>query len=152
MEKVYIPYKLSGKVINWKEKWFYVENHAPALLSRTPGVPKWHGEWNQKPQSLFQVNDLLDKIRDLAEHLIGASVVMSWMSRRIQPLRQRSHFGFHCMGVTDPSWFSFDKISEKEVMHRVRRVFNGVLGVPVLSDAITIKDPPKEVRESSRLY
>ena len=25
-DKVYIPYKLSSKVIDWKPKWFYVEN------------------------------------------------------------------------------------------------------------------------------
>jgi len=76
---------------------------------------------------------------------------MSWMSRQIQPLQQRSHFGFYYMGVTDPSRFTSDKISEKEVMRRVCRVLDGVLGVPVLPDAFIMKDPSKEVCESSRL-
>ena len=26
MDRVYIPYKLSQKVIDWKPRWFYVEN------------------------------------------------------------------------------------------------------------------------------
>jgi len=98
------------------------------------------------------VNDLLDWIKDLrTENLTRASVVMSWMSRQIQPLQQRSHFGFYYMGVTDPSRFTSDKISEKEVMRRVCRVLDGVLGVPVLPDAFIMKDPSKEVCESSRL-
>jgi len=95
-KKLYIPYKLSSKVIDWKSKWFYVKNHAPPLPSRIPSVPQYRGEWTTKPQSLFQLNDLLDWIKDLKkEHLIGGSVVMSWMSRRIQPLQQRSHFEFY---------------------------------------------------------
>jgi len=54
MEIFYIPYKLSSKVIDWKSKWFYIENHAPSLPERTPGPPKVYGEWSAKPQSMFQ--------------------------------------------------------------------------------------------------
>jgi len=32
----------------------------------------------------------------------------------------------------------------------VRRVLDGVYGVPTLPDTFTIKDPPKDVSESSR--
>ena len=35
--KKYIPYKLSKKVIDGKDYWFYVENQAPELPDRTPG-------------------------------------------------------------------------------------------------------------------
>ena len=31
MDRVYIPYKLSQKVIEWKPRWFYVENHENSL-------------------------------------------------------------------------------------------------------------------------
>jgi hypothetical protein len=31
----YIPYKLSSNVIDWKDFWFYIENQAPALPTRT---------------------------------------------------------------------------------------------------------------------
>ena len=124
--------------------------YAPALPSRTPGAPKWRGEWIQKPQSLFQVDDLLDWIKDLRkENLTGASVVMSWMGRWIQPLQQQSHFGFHYRGSKDPSRFSSDKMTEDEA---VRRVLDEVCGVPTLPDTFTIKDPPKDVSRSSRFY
>ena len=135
--------------MDWKEKWFYIENHAPALPSRTLGIPKWRGEWIQKSPNLFQVKDLLDRIKDLrAENQTGASVVMSWMGRRIQPFQQRSHFGFYYRGIQDPSRFSSDKISEDEAVHRVCRVLDGVFGVPALPDTFSIKDPPKDVSES----
>ena len=48
MDKVYIPYKLSGKVINWKKKWFYVGNHGNILPVIAPGPPVIRPEWKQK--------------------------------------------------------------------------------------------------------
>ena len=56
-EKFYIPYKLPGKVIDWKDKWFYAENQAPPLPERTSGAPCHCGEWNTDPGSMFQVNE-----------------------------------------------------------------------------------------------
>ena len=38
-KKLYIPYKLSSKVIDWKSKWFYVNNHAPPLRVGYPVFP-----------------------------------------------------------------------------------------------------------------
>jgi len=87
MKKVYIPYKLSSKVMDWKSRWFYIENHAPSLPERTPSPPKIHGEWSTSPLNKFQVNGLLNWLKDLRkEKLTGAAVVMSLMQQRIQPL------------------------------------------------------------------
>ena len=36
-DKVYIPYSLSSKVIDWKPKWFYVENQWESVSAITPG-------------------------------------------------------------------------------------------------------------------
>jgi len=51
--------------------------------------------------------------------------------RQIQPLQKRSQFGFHYLGVKDLSRLSFKEISEDEDLHRVRRVLNRVLSVPM---------------------
>ena len=90
------------------------------------------------------MNELLNWIKNLT----GASVVMSYTVRKIQPLQKCSHFGFHYRGDKDPSPFSSEKKSENEVMRRVRRVLDVVYGVPVVPDAYTIMDPPKEVCET----
>jgi len=49
----YIPYKLSSKVIDWKDFWFYIENQAPALPARTPGPPVPKPSWNSMSENLI---------------------------------------------------------------------------------------------------
>jgi hypothetical protein len=74
---------LPGKIIDWKDKCFYAENQDSSLSERTTGAPCHFAEWNVEPQSMFQVKELLDWIKDFRkENLTGASVVMSWMARR----------------------------------------------------------------------
>ena len=108
--KKYIPYKLTGKVIDWKDFWFYVENQKPALLARTPGPPIPRASWNAKVDDLVQVNQLLDIIDQLKKKKItGASVVYNWAMRRIQPLHKRANLGFDYSGKSDPSRFNFAK-------------------------------------------
>jgi len=61
IDKVYVPYKLSGKVIDCKPKWFYIKNHGKTLLVITQGPPIIRPEWKEalgyQPNSRFaQVN------------------------------------------------------------------------------------------------
>ena len=46
-DRVYIPYNLSDKVIEWKPKRFYVENQSRSFPSITPGSPIQWPEWNK---------------------------------------------------------------------------------------------------------
>jgi hypothetical protein len=102
--KKYIPYKLSGKVIDWKDFWFSAENQAPALPPRTPGPPIPRASWNSRVEDLAQVNKLLDMIDQLKKMKItGASVVCNWVMRRIQPLQKRVNLGHDYTGEDDPS-------------------------------------------------
>ena len=151
MDKVYIPYKLSGKVIDWKSKWFCIGNHAPTLPDRTHGPHKIHKEWSATTQDKDQVNKLLDWIRDLRKDKVtGASVVMSWIGRRIQPLQKRNNFGFHYIGIKDPSRLTYERITGSEAVRRIHQVLDAILGVPTVPDTFTMKDPPKEVHESGQ--
>ena len=52
MGKVYIPYKLSQKVVDWKPKWFYVENHGNSLPIILVGPPVNRDEWLKNPLTL----------------------------------------------------------------------------------------------------
>ena len=54
MNKVYIPYKLSQKVVDWKPKWFYVENQGKIQV-----------EWLKKPLDTSQISELLKLIANL---------------------------------------------------------------------------------------
>ena len=44
----YISYSLSNKVIEWKPKWFYVENQSGCFPPITLGPPIQWPEWNKK--------------------------------------------------------------------------------------------------------
>jgi len=67
---------------------------------RTPGPPKIHPKWNSSGQNLNQINDLLVKINDSKKnHLTGASVVLSWIARQVQPLQKHVSFGFRPVSV-----------------------------------------------------
>jgi hypothetical protein len=84
---VYIPYKLSSKVIDWKPKWFYIENQWESVPVITPGHPIQQPEWNKKQDDNSQVPKLLARIAELRQkNLTGETVVFDWMKRRIQPL------------------------------------------------------------------
>jgi hypothetical protein len=111
MDKVYIPYKLSQKVIDWKPKWFYVENHGNTLPTITPGAPIIRAEGLKKPLDTSQIPYLLNLIANLKQNRIsGEAVAFDWMKRRIQPLQAQVNFGFEYQGASDPS-----RCSDKEI-------------------------------------
>ncbi|RLM57999.1 hypothetical protein C2845_PM18G06070 [Panicum miliaceum] len=67
-----------------------------------------------------QIDELLVNIM---EHKIagvtGASVVYSWMGRRIQPQQKRSRFHFEYLGISNTTWFIADKILQSEAVRLV---------------------------------
>ena len=104
---MYIPYKLSNKVIDWKPKWLYIENQSETLPAITSGAPIQWPEWNKKPVDNSQVPEFLSRIAELRQkNLTGEAIVFDWMKRRIQPLQARETFSFQYQGTTDSSRFS----------------------------------------------
>ena len=117
---MYIPYKLSGKVINWKPNWFYVENQWESVPVITLGPPIQWPKWNKKPVNDSQIPELLSRIADLRQrNLTGEAIVFNWMKRRVQPLQARETFGFQYQGTTDSSRFLEEEISD-EVFSRIQ--------------------------------
>lgn len=49
MDQNYIEYKLPSSLSRWKERWFYIGKHKPALRERTNEGPKIVPEWKEKP-------------------------------------------------------------------------------------------------------
>ena len=54
-DREYISYSLSNKVMEWKPKWFYVENQWESFPPITPGPPIQWPEWNKKPVDKSQI-------------------------------------------------------------------------------------------------
>jgi len=92
MGQNYIEYSLPSNLSRWHNRWVYIGNHQPGLPERNDVTPKWTVEWTQHPDAteLDQVLELVKRIKALkAEGVTGASVVYSWITRRIQPLQKR---------------------------------------------------------------
>ena len=121
MDRVYIPYKLSQKVVDWKQKWFYVENHGLSLPTILAGPPVNRAEWLKKPLDTSQIPELLELIAKLKQNQItGEAVAFDWMKRRIQPLQARVNSSFEYQGRNDPSRCSEKEISNGEALLRVQ--------------------------------
>ena len=148
MDRVYIPYKLSQKVIDWKPRWFYVENHGNSLPPILAGPPVQRTEWLKKPLGMSQIPELLEMIVSLKQKGIsGEAMAFDWMKGRIQPLQARVTFGFEYWGKNDPSWCSEEEISNGEALRRVQRLFQKVEHVPHILNTFLVLNHPKEVSD-----
>src|SRR6185503_18880868 len=106
-DREYISYSLSNKVIEWKLKWFYVENQWDSFPPITPGPPIQWPEWNKKPVDENQIPELLERIAVLRQNMLtGEAVIFDWMKRMIQPLQARETLGFQYRGTAEPSRYS----------------------------------------------
>jgi len=143
----YIPYKMTGKVIDWKDLWFYVENQAPAFPRRSAGPPIKRASWNSRGGNVDQVNCLLGEIDLLKKNhqISGASVVAHWSLWRIQPLQQQVHLGFQFIGEKDPTRFTRFKISNADLKRRVDRLLKDVVGVANIRGTFKASKRPREV-------
>ena len=83
-DREYISYSLSNKVIEWKPKWFYVQNQWDSFPTITSGPPIQWPEWNKKLLDESLIPELLERIAILRQNnLTGEAVVFDWMKRRI---------------------------------------------------------------------
>ena len=81
--------------------------------------------------------------------LTGEAVMFDWMKRRIQPLQARESLGFQYQGTTDPSRYSKEEISDDIAFSRVQRLLRNVKKIPVVPDAFSAVNPPKQVLDKS---
>ena len=126
--------------------WFYIDNHAPALLDRVPGPPKRCHEWFNHGYIQVQEEELLQRIVVLRNKgVTGAIVVFSWLGRQIQLLQKCCHAGFEYSGLDDPSRFSSDIIHPSEAMAILYSILEGVDSEPELPKLYRRKNPPNPV-------
>jgi hypothetical protein len=49
----------------------------------------------------------------------GIEIITSYIRHRVQPLRERVHYGFEYIGLEDPIWMSKDELSKEEILERL---------------------------------
>jgi hypothetical protein len=144
----YISYKFPSNIPGWKQQWFYIANHAPQLPVRSGKPPIQRGEWTLEPSEaeMDQVRELLELIAAHKEMgVTGASVMLSFFKRRIQPIQQRHTLGFEYMGTKDPSRMCAKELGDDAVLVRVKRILLDVDAIPYVPAGFTAQNRPPSV-------
>ena len=93
-----------------------------------------------------QVQELLELIAAHKEAgVTGASVMMSFFKRRIQPIQQCHTQGFEYMGTEDPSRMCAEEIGDDAVLVRVKRILMDVETVPYVPAGFSAQNRPPPV-------
>jgi hypothetical protein len=93
-----------------------------------------------------QVNKLLALIAAHKEMgVTGATVMLSFFKRRIQPIQQRHTLGFEYMGAEDPSRMCAEELIDDATLIRVKQVLLDANTVPYIPELFSAKNPPEPV-------
>jgi hypothetical protein len=128
MKSEYIDLTLPDNTSGWKQRWFYLDNPAPALRGRTGRVPILGPEWTNQlaTRDTEELKPLLDDLEQLkAEGLTGAAVAISFCRRLNQLHQDRAHPAFEYRGQSDPTRVAQRKVSKAETMARAKNIFGG---------------------------
>jgi hypothetical protein len=81
----YLTYKFPSNLPGWKNHWFYIENHAPHLPTKSNRPPVVRGEWNLEPSGgeMDQVKELLDVIEAQEKKGVTGASVMSHFTNAV---------------------------------------------------------------------
>ena len=109
---------------DWRADWFYAANLIPSLSVYSGSSPLVNDRWDKNPVSPAEVQaiqPLLNKISMLKQQgLTGFGIVSSFLRRRVQPLKEREHFGFEHSGAEDPSrMVPALELTDEEVLERL---------------------------------
>jgi hypothetical protein len=93
-----------------------------------------------------QVDELLDLIAAHKEMgVTGASVMLSFFKRQIQPFQQRHTLGFEYMGAEDPSRMCAEELTDDATLIRIKQVLLDVNIVPYIPELFSAQNPPEPV-------
>jgi hypothetical protein len=148
MKSGYIDLALPHNTTGWKQGWFYLDNPAPALKSRTGCVPVMGPEWTNQLAMLEtqELKPLLDDLEQLkVEELTGAAVAISFCRRLIQPLQDRAHLAFEYWGQFDPTRVAQRKVSKAEMIAGAKNIFGGRIRNKECPKALGIYSPADPV-------
>jgi hypothetical protein len=93
-----------------------------------------------------QVDEVLALIAAHKEMgVTGASVMLSFFKRRIEPIQQCHTLGFKYMGAKDPSRMCAEKLTDDAALIRVKRALLDVNTVPYIPELFSAQNPPEPV-------
>ena len=109
--------------------WFYIENHGnslPARSGRQPDNKLASWEEGPTPEEQAEVEVLLEEIANIKQKGLNAhAVVIDFVYRCIQPLKDRIYPAYLYVGASDPTRETTWVMTEESVKARVELMLRG---------------------------
>ncbi|KAK1603621.1 hypothetical protein QYE76_027294 [Lolium multiflorum] len=144
---MYPPHSSHESVRYWNAGWFYVKNIEVPNVHK--GLPKFVNEppeeldsWSLIP-ALAQYPELNRAARRISrlvhDGLTGTDLMLSWFSRRIDPLKYNSRKICEYTGVDDPLRVTRDNLPADSLKRRIKTLVKVTRGQPVPEIGMDIK-------------
>jgi hypothetical protein len=125
----YLDIPLKDRIKGWRLEWFIVENHGKSLPPRSGRQPDVRTpSWVEPPTALevTKARVLLVEICLMKERgLTAEAVVVDFVFRNIQPLKDRAYLAYLYSGVTDSTRVIDRKIPTEDLMSRLDMIMRG---------------------------
>jgi hypothetical protein len=134
----YLDIPLKDNIKGWHLEWFIVENHGKSLPPQSGRQPDVRApSWTESPKDLeiTEVRVLLAEIGLLKERgLTAEAVVVDFVFKNIQPLKDRAYPAYLYSGVTDSTRVTNKRIPALDLVSRLEMILRGKvsnIGAPV---------------------
>jgi hypothetical protein len=107
----------------------------PPLDVHSGSSPTVNDRWEKNPltsDELQVLKPFLERICTLKQQgLTSFEIVTSFLHHRVQPLKEREHYGFKYSGVEDPSrMVPALELTDEEVLERLQKILKNTVIVP----------------------
>jgi hypothetical protein len=128
-ETEYLDIPLKDSIKGWHFEWFTMENHHKLLHARSGRQPNVQTpSWIEVPTNseFAKAEILLAEISTLKNRgLTAKDVIIDFVFKNIQPLKDRVYLDYLYTGVNDPSCVTNKQISKENVLSRVDLIMRG---------------------------
>ena len=126
---VYLNTNLKDTNKGWHAEWFVMVNHHDSIPPPSGQKPDPETKaWEEAPteEEIVEVNILLKEIQALKEKgLTAHAIVIDFVFRNIQPLKERMCPAYYYTRLRDPTRETKQEFSEDEVKARVQSILEG---------------------------
>jgi hypothetical protein len=110
----------------WQSRWFYCRNEKPSLPDFVAGhCPVKLPSWTNPPTAdeMAEVGKIIPHFNGLIRNgLDGAQLIVTFVCRRIQPIKKRRHRMSEFTGISDPTRERSIKLTEDDILSRVAQL------------------------------
>jgi hypothetical protein len=138
----YLSIPLKDSIKGWRLEWFIIENHGNSLPPRSGRQPDVRASsWTESPIDLdiVEARVLLGEVGLLKEKgLTAEAVVVDFVFKNIQPLKDRSYLTYLYRGIADSTLVTNRRIPAVDLVIRLEMILRGKVsnfGAPVAYSA-----------------